>query len=428
MPRSRDAARESKRREETIETWDEWAECCIDFMEGSSASHVTRWTLRKSALELVYSSSPGVHRNLFWNFCVESQPVDGLPPMHELLEMAADAPQTLKEQDLRSVRNDVCRTTRLSEEQRESLEQMLLAHAVFHQRLHDGKHGAKADAFDERPPIIYVQALHLIAALPLRAGLPVVDALAVFEFAVHRLCPGYFEDSNFSGFKCSVGVLHGLLMDIMPEVITSFSSAGHPLLLFAFDPLLCLFTQRANGGVLRLWDVLLAEGESVIIFALLITLVERCLEELQLLDPMLRGDFLEPEKFDERRSGIMIVEHFEELLRSLDDGSVKEVLRRTRELMQWRGSSNPGRRGRGGVTRGLLHERVAELYLQAARKIGSPPAPNPVEERKEEEEEATVSGRLMELPYTIASEVGEVGSTISSAFSSYIFRPLGLEG
>ena len=50
--------------------------------------------------------------------------------------------------------------------------------------------------------------------------------------------------------------------------------------------------------------------------ALLITLVERCSEELQLLDPMLREDFFEQEKFDERRSsGVVTVEHFEEVLK-----------------------------------------------------------------------------------------------------------------
>ena len=51
--------------------------------------------------------------------------------------------------------------------------------------------------------------------------------------------------------------------------------------------------------------------------ALVITLVERCMEELKLLDPLLRGDFLETEKFDERRGDMMIAKHFEEVLRSL---------------------------------------------------------------------------------------------------------------
>lgn len=251
-----------------------WAGWCEQLYSSNTGSGPSREALRDSARELVYTNPPGPHRRTFWGFCADLIDVDGGcgTPLCAILEAGVSSFSALGESQLGLIQLDVQRTRNLSTHQRAVLLRMLQAHCAYHRSQVRGVSGGTH--MDQ-----YVQGMHMLAACPLWAGLGEVEALAVFEFAFERLCAGYYADAQFTAFQRDVRVVEQLIAERLPRLARAFSVSGHPVMLLAFDPFLCLFTLHLpRNVVLRFWDVLLLEGEPAV-FALFLALLEQCMPE-----------------------------------------------------------------------------------------------------------------------------------------------------
>jgi len=226
--------------------------------DGWPGTALQREALRDAARDLVYAKPPGEHRAAFWEFCA-----GGAEALQQFSQPGSEKDKAQYDQMML----DVKRTPHLLAGQEDALVGILAGYCS--RRSLDGSAN-----FEH-----YVQGMHLLAACPLWAGLDQREALAVFEFALDRLCSGYYADKTFATFKRDVLVAEALIEERLPQLALALRTAGVPTMTIAFDPLLCLFTYHLPcASALRLWDVLLLEGDTAV-FAALLVLLEELLPE-----------------------------------------------------------------------------------------------------------------------------------------------------
>lgn len=216
------------------------------------------------ARDLVYLEPPGPHRMALWRFCTgcDAAGAGAFAARIEALQGEDDDCDQVEQMWL-----DAARTPYLTAEKQATLVRILRVHCA---RQRDAGGCGMMQ---------YVQGMHMLASCPLWAGFSEAESLDVAEHALGVLCAGYYTDSAFSAFRRDTCVVEALVKERLPRVLEALRSVGMPLQVIAFDPLLCLFTHHAPGAVaMRLWDILLVEGD-IAIFALLLVLLERVLPE-----------------------------------------------------------------------------------------------------------------------------------------------------
>jgi len=162
---------------------------------------------------------------------------------------------------------DVQRTPHLSEGQDTSLINILVTYCSRQSKEEGSLQGH------------YVQGMHMLAACPLWAGLSEARALSIFEFVLRSLCVGYYVDATFAPFQRDVRVADALIAERLPQLAAALQTSGISTMTLTFDSLLCLFTRHMPlKSVLRLWDVLLLEGDAAV-FAVLLALLERLMSD-----------------------------------------------------------------------------------------------------------------------------------------------------
>lgn len=202
-----------------------------------------RRELLERARKLVYVKSPEWHRAALWRVCISVKLEE---PKEEVAEDPAQEEQ---------IQLDVNRTPNLAPEQRRMLTSVLLRYCK--------SSGTR-----------YYQGMHILAAVLLFSGLSESDACAGLGFVVTEVCAGYYNDAGFERFKLDVKVMDRLLSSRLPKLKEALQRADVPVMLLAFDPLLCLFAHRVPFDIAsRFWDVLLVEGNDAV-FGVLLALLE----------------------------------------------------------------------------------------------------------------------------------------------------------
>ncbi|CAK0899292.1 unnamed protein product [Prorocentrum cordatum] len=319
--------------------WSEW--CSHLQSEGAWQGAVTPFSLRESARDLVYLAPPGPHRAELWRFCAGSaQHHDSAQVVVSDSEPQISPNEAEKDPDSPMVL-DIERTPNLEEEQRGVLQRVLRAH--FKRRGAALPEGNKGEH--------YVQGMHLLAACPIWAGLEPAQALQVFEYVLDGLCAGYYRDVAFRAFKRDVHVVEALVADRLPRLAKALDIGGVPVMLLAFDPLLCLFAlYLPRAVVLRVWDVLLLEG-AVAIFAVLLVLLELLLPEA--VHPRGAG---EPEPC---WTSFPFVERFHERSAALTPHQAEAVIKMVRSMLEGQDRDQVQGAGTG------LRQRVLDLRREA---------------------------------------------------------------
>jgi len=299
-------------------SWRGWCGQLHETAQGSQSHR--REALREAAKDLVYAKPPGEHRAALWRFCAAG----GAPSEATETALAGnraapsrDSPPA-NEKDRAQFEQmllDVWRTPHLEPGQEDVLVSILVAHCSH-------RSTAAGTLFDT-----YVQGMHMLAACPLWAGLGSADALLVFEFVLQRLCCGYFSDTSFFLFKRDVLVVEALIEERLPHLAAALRQANVPMMSIAFDPLLCLFTYHLPSvATLRLWDVLLLEGDTAIFTALLVLLEEMLPEAVNPAVTQTKAIL----KWD----GFPFVECLHERLAALTVDNVEAMLGRIRGQLQ----------------------------------------------------------------------------------------------
>lgn len=317
-------------------SWDGWQ------AKMASGGTSGRQVLLDAARDLVYWRPPSPEqRRTLWRFCVDLNPA-GLAGSDRLLPLDR-AGANPEPNELEQMRLDADRTPKLTGDQQEALVRILHAYCC-----------GTDDVLPAALRIQYVQGMHMLVACPLWAGLCEREAIKVFEVTLGSLCAGYYSDLQFSHFQRDVRVIEVLLRERMPQLLSALNGVGCPVQLLAFDPLLCLFTHHAPGDVaIRLWDVLLLEGD-VAIFAVLLALWHHLLPEVfasESFDPSGGGDLPFAETIRERSAVLSAAE-------------LETVLRRVRAMLEEEGEERFGGRSTP------LRQRVEELRREGPGVLG----------------------------------------------------------
>eukprot|EP00450_Noctiluca_scintillans_P006570 CAMPEP_0194499422 /NCGR_PEP_ID=MMETSP0253-20130528/15733_1 /TAXON_ID=2966 /ORGANISM="Noctiluca scintillans" /LENGTH=392 /DNA_ID=CAMNT_0039341171 /DNA_START=93 /DNA_END=1271 /DNA_ORIENTATION=+ len=302
--------------------WETWS------LQLNRGSLVSRQTLHHFAKELVYCSPPVAFRRQFWGFCIDhvDPELTFVPPIVDLIEAAIGADEVVGQHDLQLITLDVARTRNLSEEQQVVLARILKAHCSLHAR----RSRSSNVSADSSRGVHYQQGMHMLAACPLWAGLAEVEALALFELVLNTLCRGCHTDPDLATFRKNASILETLIRERLPTLAAAFGVSGKPLMLLSFDPLLCLFTLHLRcSAAIRFWDVLIVEGNLVVIFALQLALLEHFVSNPNLLGP---------EAAFEDQFGSTFAEKLGYLMGELDEVDVEGIVRRCRELMMQTGA------------------------------------------------------------------------------------------
>jgi len=206
---------------------------------------------------------PGQHRLALWRFCTGASQTSHnrfTLQVHDLLGEGDDW------EDVEQIWLDVQRTPHITDEQRAMLVRIL--------RVLCARQRFAADATSDHCGQ-YVQGMHLLACCPFWAGMPESDAFHVAEYALSHICAGYYTELSFETFRRDSWVMEALMKERFPLVLDLLHVEGVPTQVLTFSPLLCLFAHHAIPAVaVRLWDVLLVEGNNAI-FAVFLAVLQR---------------------------------------------------------------------------------------------------------------------------------------------------------
>mmetsp|Transcript_41603 Transcript_41603/g.93421 ORF Transcript_41603/g.93421 Transcript_41603/m.93421 type:complete len:439 (+) Transcript_41603:145-1461(+) len=306
--------------------------------------------LREGARDLVYVSSPEEHRRVVWQFCAGCGPADArsFKATVEALQGEGEDNGLVEQMWL-----DATRTPHLTHDEQVQLVRVL---RVWSAQQHSRRRN-KGAAIGKSG--YYVQGMHMLVSCPLWAGLEEAEALQVFEYVVKNLAANYYGDEDFSAFQRDTIVLEELVKERLPQLAEAMQAAGLPTQLLAFDPLLCLFTLHAPREVaLRLWDMLLIEGETAI-FALLLVLLARLVPEV-------------PAEVTKTDGTLLLADKLSRQLTDLSPQDVENVLKLTRTMLDGSGpGSCPPVDGSGvSAWEGTdIRQRVEELRREAERNL-----------------------------------------------------------
>mmetsp|Transcript_31606 Transcript_31606/g.73716 ORF Transcript_31606/g.73716 Transcript_31606/m.73716 type:complete len:438 (-) Transcript_31606:58-1371(-) len=338
--------------------WAKWCELLPPpVCWGVTAGGYDQDLLREGARDLVYVASPEDHRRVVWQFCAGCGPADArtFSATIEALQGEGEDQGLVEQMWL-----DAKRTPHLSEDEQVRLVRILRVWSAqqYSRRRSKGAANVGRSGY-------YVQGMHMLVSCPLWAGLEEAEALQVFEFVVKNLAANYYGDEEFTAFQRDTIVLEELVKERLPQLAEAMEVAGLPTQMLAFDPLLCLFTLHAPREVaLRLWDMLLIEGE-IAIFALLLVLLAR-------LVPVVPA---EAKKADATR---ILADKLSRELTDLSEKEVENVLALTRTMLDGSGpGSCPPVDGSGvSAWEGIdIRQRVKDLRHEAEKKVNSAKGP-----------------------------------------------------
>eukprot|EP00747_Dinoflagellata_sp_TGD_P184308 gnl/TRDRNA2_/TRDRNA2_39833_c0_seq1.p1 gnl/TRDRNA2_/TRDRNA2_39833_c0~~gnl/TRDRNA2_/TRDRNA2_39833_c0_seq1.p1 ORF type:complete len:509 (+),score=100.09 gnl/TRDRNA2_/TRDRNA2_39833_c0_seq1:24-1550(+) len=314
----------------------------------------SREDLLNSARDLAHRKDPGSHRRDFWLFCI-----GGLADPE-----VSEKPLDRAESD--QIALDVARTPNLSDEQREVLIRILQRHCVLPEHASTG----------------YIQGMHMLAACPLWVGLDEAEAFSVLQHMLARVNGCYFADKDFATFRRDVRVVEALITERLPHLSKSLAAAETPAMLLTFDPFLCLFTHHMPGAsAVRLWDMLLLEGD-VAVFAVLLVLLELLLPDE--CNGAVAEEGVPDESAGENENGSRqkgahgvepaplkppLAELFRQRSSGMSSEEVEHVLRRVRAMLDVGEPVVPPDDGEAvalSIGTGTLAQRVAELRSEAS--------------------------------------------------------------
>jgi hypothetical protein len=222
--------------------------CWEDSLEGRAVMALPAESLR----QLVYSGIPMKYRFGLWTRWIGTDAaLTG--DIENLKELASEDASACVSKDLPRTR-----PAWFDDAQLKSLELVLLAYAGWD------------------PGVGYCQGMNFIAAVFISLGFCEVDALNGLKYVLGEICTGY-HGTALLGFHRDAEVLDILVQQFLPSVHVELSACGATVKLLALDHFISLAARDwPLESVVRLWDIVLMEGTSVV-FASFLALLEICL-------------------------------------------------------------------------------------------------------------------------------------------------------